>query len=320
MTGSGDAAKFVALLPCLGTAPLLPLALSPVLRLLIVNIYYTMAKSIIALSVAALATVANATTVAVLELGKGGVVHRTSDESTKTTPNGVVSFMKSMHDIASNGEPRKERATQYPGMSVVPDLFNRADGGVVIGILGESIDLASMPTVAAKMEDAPLYVEGNKGRDLMKKLASRPIDAAEFEKTNARAPASNQVESVSVLVKETSEAASVDATVSRILSQISKEAESNGSTVVVHLVVDDETSRRRLEDANGNADDDDDAYNDIKQNQYYKSMSQIQYYNITLWTALGLIGILAASNLMTMYMPLMPDTLLFGESAKMVAE
>jgi hypothetical protein len=30
--------------------------------------------------------------------------------------------------------------------------------------------------------------------------------------------------------------------------------------------------------------------------------------------------ILASANYMTMYMPLMPDTLLFGESAKMVAE
>ena len=170
-----------------------------------------MAKSIIALSVAALATVANATTVAVLELGKGGVVHRTSDASSKTTPNGVVSFMKSMHDVASNGEPRKERATQYPGMSVVPDLFNRAGGGVVIGIVGESVDLASMPTVAAKMEDAPLYVEGNKGRDLMKKLASRPIDAAEFENTTAKAPASNKLESVSVMVKETTARAKLSA-------------------------------------------------------------------------------------------------------------
>ncbi len=285
-----------------------------------------MPRSILTLSVAALATVANATTVSILELGKGGVVHRTSGATTSTSPNGVVSFMKSMHDIGSEGQPRKDRATQYPGMSVVPDLFNRPAGGVVIGIVGESLDLASMPTVAEKVEGAQLRVDGNKAKDLMKKLSSTPTSAAQFESvlaSKAKTPSANKLEAVSVVVKESEDAASVDAAVSKILNQIAKDAESNGSTVVVHLVVDNDKSRRRLEDANnGNGDDnaDDDAYNNIKKNYYYKSMYEIQYYNVCLWTALGLIGILGASNLMTMYMPLMPDTLLFGESAKMVAE
>ena len=49
-------------------------------------------------------------------------------------------------------------------------------------------------------------------------------------------------------------------------------------------------------------------------------MFQIQYFNIVLWTAIGLAAILFFSIFLMMYMPLMPDTLLFGESAKLVAE
>jgi len=52
----------------------------------------------------------------------------------------------------------------------------------------------------------------------------------------------------------------------------------------------------------------------------YKSMLHIQYSNVVLWTSIILILSVIISTGMMIYMPLMPDTLLFGESAKMVVE
>ena len=288
-----------------------------------------MTKSILALGIAALATAADATTVAVLEFGKGGSVHRSTASSSTTSPHGVMSFWRSLHEAGRDGQPRKERATQYPGMTVVPDLFNRADGGVVVGIVGSAVDLESMPTVAGIVHDngavGHFHINGKHGKQLMHKVSSKPLHSAEFEnsvesKANAAmSTKGNKLEAVSVSVNEAKEAAAVDASLAKMLEKISNDAESNGSTIVVHLVIDDEEGdvRRRLEAENDGYYVD---YSSVKANQFYKSMFQIQYYNIVLWTALGLFGILLVCNLMTMYMPLMPDTLLFGESAKMVAE
>merc|ERR1712032_1091677 len=52
----------------------------------------------------------------------------------------------------------------------------------------------------------------------------------------------------------------------------------------------------------------------------YKTMFQIQYFNVVLWTAVGLTAVLFFSISLMMNMPLMADTLLFGESAKMMGE
>ncbi len=194
----------------------------------------------------------------------------------------------------------------------------------MIGILGDEMDMDAMPTVAKKIEEGQFHVDGKKGKDLMKKLStSAPLTPSEFSKVAASTtiPSMNKMESMTVTYNS-DDAASIDSAISKIISQLSEEAEVSGSTVVVHLVVDHDSHshRRRLEDGNNNNGGDDDDNSAIKNNEYYKSMFEIQYFNITLWTALGLVGILASVNLMTMYMPLMPDTLLFGESAKMVAE
>ena len=81
--------------------------------------------------------------------------------------------------------------------------------------------------------------------------------------------------------------------------------------------------RRRLEDGDGggnNGGADDDQYSAYASSEYTRTIFQIQYYNVVLWTALGLVLVLVTSLYMMMYMPLMPDTLLFGQSAKMVGE
>ena len=48
-------------------------------------------------------------------------------------------------------------------MNVVPSIFNRPDGGLSIGITGETIDLSKMPTVAGILRD-----EGSVGHFNMK--------------------------------------------------------------------------------------------------------------------------------------------------------
>jgi hypothetical protein len=45
-------------------------------------------------------------------------------------------------------------------------------------------------------------------------------------------------------------------------------------------------------------------------------MFQIQYFQVVLWTSLALVAIVYYSIYMMVNMPLMADSLLFGESAK----
>jgi len=119
-----------------------------------------------------------------------------------------------------------------------------------------------------------------------------------------------------------------------MLKSLANEAEKAVSTIIVHLVIDDEdsTARRRLlteEQRKLEEDGDNNEYSYSIPGYYddennfvtpFKTIFQIQYYNVVQWTAIGLFTILLAANYMTINMPLMPDTLLFGESAKMVAE
>jgi hypothetical protein len=89
--------------------------------------------------------------------------------------------------------------------------------------------------------------------------------------------------------------------------------------------------RRRLEDEKDgeqNANGDNKQYNGYYGYGYYnaygewvtpyKTMFQIQYFNVVLWTSLGLVVSLLFVVYLMVYMPLEPDTLLFGESAKLV--
>jgi hypothetical protein len=145
-------------------------------------------------------------------------------------------------------------------------------------------------------------------------------------------------------------AADVDAQIAALMNDSS--LAEDGKTVILHIVIEEEDGAarrrllaRRLEEAEGeeaqdgnannNADaDGGDANNQQQQsnngfygygyyNAYgewvtpYKTMFQIQYFNVVLWTAVGLVVVLFFSIYLMVYMPLMVDTLLFGESAKM---
>lgn len=319
-------------------------------------------KSIFSLSITAALYAshsAQATTVAIKELGQGGVLHKTSPASPTSSAGGVMSFWKSMHDADDNGVTREYRTVQYPGMSVVPDLFSRPNGGIILGLTGPEVDLASMPTVASLMEQDDIanghfYLVGNQGRKLMRHLNAPHVASGEFVQLveskgkEAVAKEGNKLEVLSVHVEDTQEAAAVDESIRRLIQSVQEEAKKAGSSIVLHVVVDqeeeevsrgrrrlvavDEESRRQLAENQGNN------QNQGQQNDegtyqipgYYddnnnfvtpfRTIFQIQYYNVVQWTALGLFTILFAANYMTMNMPLMPDTLLFGESAKMVAE
>mmetsp|Transcript_15740 Transcript_15740/g.44121 ORF Transcript_15740/g.44121 Transcript_15740/m.44121 type:complete len:324 (+) Transcript_15740:38-1009(+) len=90
----------------------------------------------------------------------------------------------------------------------------------------------------------------------------------------------------------------------------------------------DEENQGNYNNGNGN---DNNYYANLKKNYYkygyynnanewvsqYKTMFQIQYFNVVLWTSLGLAVVLIATISMLINMPLMEDTLLFGQSAKM---
>lgn len=297
-------------------------------------------RSFFSFSLVSCLATASATTVAVLEIGRGGTVHEVTASSPTSTTNGVLSFLQTVHDASHDGNQRKTRATQYPGMTVVPDLFSRPNGGVVIGIYGEGAkNLQDMPTVASFLSGESLskghfHIDGDESRRLMRSINALPVKVTEFGETlsaksrDALQTTANKIESIAINVASSEEAGYVDAHISRMLVNLADEANQAGTTILVHLIVDDQhtSSRRRLAEEDngedGNSSYEIPGYYDDNGNFItpYRTIFQIQYYNICLWTAIGLFTIFVSANLITVNMPLMPDTLLFGESAKMVAE
>ena len=126
-------------------------------------------------------------------------------------------------------------------------------------------------------------------------------------------------------------AAEADQKVAQVLSELKSMAESSGQTLVVHLVVEGEatTSRRRRLEENRQGENGDQQQQEGNQFGYgyfdqngnwvtpYKSMFQIQLFNVVLWTSIGLVVLIFFVIYLMMNMPLEPDTLLFGESAKL---
>jgi hypothetical protein len=193
---------------------------------------------------AALAAVADAsTTVAVLELGKGGAVRRTTAKRTDNTVSGVASFWSQLHG---------GRLLQHAGMSVVPDLFNKPDSGLVLGLMGSGLDLAAMPTVSALVEKEDNHVvghftvAGSHGLSLLQKAGPSHV----IEPASLVSSAKNTKEGLSAMsiLVDDKNVADVDSQVAALIESLHKEAVKAGSTVILHLVVEEEegASRRRL--------------------------------------------------------------------------
>lgn len=293
----------------------------------------------------AVATVDAATRVAVIELGaSSGTVRRTTSNQLEASVDGVASFWNALHGYG--------RKLQHAGMPVVPDLFSRPDSGVVIGLSG-SIDLDAMPTLnslfnspdgeAQKNEAVVGHMEvpGRECKHMMAKVkAVEAIDSPASLTTGFKTRTQGSGISGLQLEVTSSNAADVDAQIAALINR-NHSLISEGKTVVLHLVVeeDDGAARRRnlarrLEEAKGdeegeNANGEEAAaqqnngyYGYGYYNVYgewvtgYKTMFQIQYFNVVLWTSLSLVAILFFSIYLMVYMPLMADTLLFGESAR----
>lgn len=194
---------------------------------------------------AALAAVVDAsTTVAVLEFGKQGSVRRTTSKTTHTTVNGVHSFWRALST---------KKGLQQPGMTVVPDLFNKPDGVVVVGITGAGVDLESMPNLSNLVQNEDSNVVGHMtlngahGRQLLNRMGpSKTLDATSMVGGIKSEVTSPKLSSVNIQV-DAENAASVDAQVGAMLAALSEQA-GKDSNVIVHLVVEEEegSARRRL--------------------------------------------------------------------------
>jgi len=251
------------------------------------------------------------TKITVLELGKGGSVRRTVKDSTiASTVEGITSLWSDAHGHGGKG---KKNMTNKLGSGLVADMFNKADGGIVIK-LGKDVHVKE--TIVGSLE-----VAGHQASHLLSKLkVHKIIDAADIKSVEEY---SHLPDTLSAL--DLSTLKNVEKEVSEALKRLHKEAEEKDKTVVVYLMNEDNdimSSSRRLEEEE-EGDDNANQYGNGYYNDYgewvtnYRTIFQIQYYNVVLWTAVGLFALAYVSNVMLVNMPLMEDTLLFGESAKM---
>jgi len=327
-------------------------------------------RLIISLLFTATTVVAKTTTLAVFELGKSGVVRRTTSSSSLVSTTAATSFWNKLHDNTK----RRRLACQHPGMTMVPDMFSKPQGGLVVGLAGNGVDLASMPTLSSLLGNGSeadkagyvgrLDIPGSQSQVLVEKASEAATSVSDFstyasimsEKVKSvTQDSTNNLESVLFQVNSEEVAGKTDTIIADALKNLVNSIE-EGSTVVLHLVVEEEDgARRRLlmesgimnggkevkqfeakqseqrQLAGDDADDDaaeeeqnDGFYGYGYYNDYgewvtnYRTMFQIQYFNVVLGTCIGLTVILFVAISMMINMPLMSDTLLFGESAKMM--
>lgn len=302
------------------------------------------------------------TSVLVFELGKGGAVRRTSQPRTETNVDGVHSFWSNLHGLNKFGSKYKR---QQPKMAIVPDMFKKPDGGIVIGLSGNGLDNLSVNALKDAIKSyAPAFIDNF---ELDGSEVSSLLDG-EYVSQNFKEFKSNLKESVNTVVSSSSkhnfEVVCLDSVhgtdlllvkseIENAIESIKKMVERLDKTVVVHLAVQEgyelsrklEDEEREEEEEQQNEEENaeeeqnqdaavDDGYfygNDgslfygygfyLDSGEYYtpyRTMFQIHYFNLVVWSSVGLLLITLMSVQLTLNMPLMRDTLLFGESAKVV--
>ncbi len=221
----------------------------------------------------------------------------------------------------------RRKSPPNAGMSVVPDIFTKADAGVVVGIHGAEVFVSAMPTAMALVGDGAenvvghVHVAGQVAGDLVNRASKDAASISEkdefgrhLQQTVERAVGGlEEMEAVSLVVDGAESAAEADAQLGRMLASLKEKAVASGKTVVVHLVVEEQTRRRLQEENEQN-------YNNNADSGYsygQKTMYEIQTFNVITWTAVGLVVLLFMVMSAFIGMPLMPDTLLFGEAGKM---
>ena len=297
-------------------------------------------KTAAVIFLSALLAVEASTKIAVLEFGNGKTVRRSEATSAETSVGGVVSFWSALHGQTSSN-------IQYAGMPIVPDLFRKPDSGVIIGISGSGVDFDSFPGFASLFEIEEtvgfMEVEGQRCQSLLSAFTEPSESSVEnFVQFSVEHASKESLTTVKVSADSESIAA-VDQQLITLVNQFKLAAETSGKKLVVHVVMEENESqsRRRLsssreleDEQNQNADgenqEDDKEYNGYYGYAYinkhgvwvtpYKTMFQIQYFNVVTWTAIGLVLTLMFCIFLMVHMPLEPDTLLFGESAKFVGD
>jgi hypothetical protein len=291
-----------------------------------------------------------ATRVAVVELGKSGSVRRTTAVDEETTPEGVASFWSALH-----GYGRKLQhagMTVVPDLFSRPE--SGIVIGLTGVDLDNMPNLNNLMTVEENGVVGHLEVHGQQCNKMMRNVKDvQEVNYSTFATTFESQAAQSGISAMKLEV--TSEnAGELDLHLATLFQKADEQAKNTGKTVVLHLVVEEEEGAarrrhlaRRLQDGeegeqnngqqqnqqnnNNNANNAANGENQQQNNGYYgygyynaygewvtpyKTMFQIQYFNVVLWTSIGLVAALFFSLYLFVYMPLMADTLLFGESAK----
>lgn len=271
------------------------------------------------------------TRIAVLEFGKGGVVRRTQSNPAYSSVKAVQSFWSVLHD----GEKKNDRtALQYPGMTMVPDIFNRANGGLIIKATGDLNfgEMDPLKSVIAESVIGDFFLSGSVKDELVQTDGTCTDETLELAVKKVMAgEAGNVIEKLS-----TSDVPETNRLLSKLLLQVKQDAEAKGTTVIVHLVMDVKKldvsdhgdtveMHRRLEavqDGDANSIFYGYSYKLPNGETYtpWKTISQIQTSNVFLWTAIGLFLVLYVALYKFASMRLIPDTLLFGEAGKAMGD
>jgi hypothetical protein len=313
-----------------------------------------MMKFVIAALVAMLLSVDAATRVAVIELGATGTVRRTTTASRmeETSVDGVASFWSALHGYGRKlqhaGMPVVPDLFSRPESGVVIGLTGSGvdlDHMPTLHSLMKNVDEQEDNRVVGHMQ-----VSGNQCKKMMNSVQERETySSAGSLKSSFESQAKEAGISGMQFDVTSDNASDIDDQLASMLKGYA-----SSQTVVVHLVVEEEdgaarrrslaqrldgegstSTHRRLESEDGEEggsgdegeeDEDQNANNGYYGYGYYnaygewvtpyKTMFQIQYFNVVLWTSLGLVAVLFFSIYLMIYMPLMADTLLFGESAR----
>ena len=279
---------------------------------------------------------AGRTTVTVLELGPGAPsVHRTTSPDAAVPASAVASLWGSLHP--ARDRPRRQRGGRRappaapgtaPGMPLSSDPLVSPDAGLVVGLSGPSAGraaravLASAAGAGARDAGTVAVAGADAHRDLMAAAGaaeSTGADGAERAAEAALGGGRGAMAAASLSVGDGVAASEAGAGLVRALEAIKK----SGKSVVIHLVVEEgeegESARRRLDEQDGGEEADQeegDQQSSSSSTSGYKTMYEIQTYNLYLWTSVGLVVILSMVMGAFIDMRLYPDTLLHGAATK----
>ena len=312
-------------------------------------------KLVIASLFATLLTVDASTRVAVLELGASGTVRRTTSSSEVTSVDGVASFWSALHGYGRKlqhaGMPMVPDLFSRPQSGVVIGLTGSGidlDNMPTLESLLEGVEEKNENNVVGHMQ-----VHGNQCKNMLKNVPDKQEYASGDLKSAFDVQANQAGISGMHFDVSSDNAADFDAQLAALLKGYSssetvivhlvvEEEDGSARRRVLTSELEGKTSsatkeepiqRRLAEDegegeGEGDGDGDGDENNNSGYYGYgyynaygewvtpYKTMFQIQYFNVVLWTSLGLVATLFFSIYLMIYMPLMADTLLFGESAR----